>query len=77
MDYVGVCTCFILTDGAGRILIHQRSEKSRDEAGKWDTGSGALEVSLTLLENLFKEIYEEFGCGGKVIKEFQVRQVFR
>lgn len=77
LNYVGVCTCFILTDGMGKILIHQRSDKCRDEVGKWDTGSGALEVGLTLKENLFKEIHEEFGCSGKILRELPLRQVFR
>jgi ADP-ribose pyrophosphatase YjhB (NUDIX family) len=77
IDYVGVCTCFILTDGLGNIFMHKRTEKCRDEVGRWDVGSGKLEIGYTLEQNLFKELDEELNAKAKIIHKFPVMEVFR
>ena len=48
IDYIGVSTPFYCHDGQGNFLFHKRSQKCRDEQGRWDTGSGKLEFGLTV-----------------------------
>ena len=67
-DYVGVTTAFILTDGAGKILLVKRSNKCRDEHGTWDSGAGQLEVGFTLEENVRKEVREEYGSECEIME---------
>lgn len=77
IDYVGVTTCFILTDGHGNVLIHRRTKNCRDEVGKWDFGAGQLEVGLSFEENVLKEVREEFGCAGTIVDKYNVLEVHR
>ena len=53
IDYIGVSTPFYCHDGQGNFLFHKRSQKCRDEQGRWDTGSGKLEFGLTVEENVY------------------------
>lgn len=77
IDYVGITTVFFCHDGKGNFLFHKRSNKTRDEHGKWDTGSGKLEHGLTLQENVLKEVLEEYGCKGEIQEELPPLDVFR
>ncbi len=76
-DYIGVSTPFYCTDGRGRILLHRRSKKCRDEQGRWDTGSGQLELGHTLQENVLKEVREEYGCKGAIIEQLPAVSLIR
>lgn len=75
--YVGVSTPFYCHDGKGNFLFHKRSNKCRDEHGRWDTGSGQLEFGLTPEENVLKEIKEEYGVIGKIEKAIPAHSLFR
>ena len=77
IDYVGITTIFFCHDGKGNFLFHKRSDKCRDEHGRWDTGSGKLEHGLTLRENVLKEIEEEYGCVGVIDEELPPLDIFR
>lgn len=77
IDYVGITTIFFCHDGKGNFLFHKRSNKCRDEHGRWDTGSGKLEHGLTLRENVLKEIEEEYGCVGVIDEELPPIDIFR
>jgi len=59
-DYIGVNVCFLCYDGKGNLLMGKRSDKCRDEHGRWDCGGGGLEFGLSVEENLRKEIMEEY-----------------
>lgn len=76
-EYIGVSTPFYCTDGAGRFLLHKRSENTRDGQGTWDTGSGKLEFGLTLQENVLKEVREEYGCDGKILEQLPAKSILR
>lgn len=76
-DYIGVTTPFYCTDGKGRILMHKRGEKSRDERGRWDPGSGKLEHALSIDQNVLQEVLEEYGCGGEIIGSLPAHDIFR
>ncbi len=62
IDHIGVGVCFIVHDGKGKILLHKRGPKARDEQGTWDVGGGAIEFGESLNEAVEREIMEEFGC---------------
>lgn len=77
IDFTGVTTTFYCHDGNGNLLMHKRSQKCRDEQGKWDVGSGSLEFGLTPEDNLKKEIKEEYCTDVKDIKLLGVRSTHR
>ncbi len=62
VDFTGVSVAMYLHDDAGRLLMHKRSAKCRDEQGKWDTGAGALEFGETFEEGIAREAREEYGA---------------
>jgi len=76
-DYTGVTTAFYCTDGSGRFLFHKRSESCRDEHGKWDCGGGKLEFGCSLKENVLREVQEEYGCPGKILKQLPAHSMHR
>ncbi len=43
VDYTGVCVVFYCHDGQENVLMHKRSNKCRDEFGRWDIGGGGFE----------------------------------
>lgn len=67
-DSIGITTPFYCTDGRGRFLFHKRSSGCRDEQGRWDAGGGKLEFGQTLEESVLREVREEYGCPGKILK---------
>lgn len=77
VDFIGVTTPFYCTDGNGKFLFHKRSNKCRDEHGKWDSGAGRLEFGLSLEENVLKEVKEELGCDGEVLKQLPAHATMR
>jgi 8-oxo-dGTP diphosphatase len=61
IDYPGVTIGFFCHDGKGNFLMNKRSENCRDEKGKWDIGSGGLDLGETVEGTLKKEIKEEYS----------------
>lgn len=76
-DYIGVCVTFYCHDGEGNYLFHKRSEKCRDEHGRWDCGGGGLKFGESLLEGVKREIAEEYGVEPLEIEQIGVSDVFR
>lgn len=76
-DYVGVTTPFYCHDGEGNLLMHKRTKECRDEHGRWDTGSGKLELDLSLEENVLREVLEEYGCKGEIQEQVPAHDIFR
>ncbi len=60
-DYIGLTVSFYCHDGAGNYVIHQRSDKCRDEHGTWDFGGGGIKFGETIEDALLREIKEEYG----------------
>ena len=77
IDYAGITTPFYCHDGNGFFLLHKRSNKCRDEQGRWDPGSGKLEHRLDLEENVLKEVREEYGCDGIIEEALPAHSIFR
>ncbi len=76
-DCIGVTVSFILHDGAGKVLLHKRGEKCRDEQGRWDAGGGALEFGEEFLDCLRREVKEEFCADVTDIEFISVRNILR
>jgi 8-oxo-dGTP pyrophosphatase MutT (NUDIX family) len=67
-DYPGVSVTFFCHDGQGNFLMQKRGANARDENGRWDIGSGGLDLGVTVEETLRKEIEEEYGT---VVLDFE------
>ncbi|MFB6116167.1 MAG: NUDIX domain-containing protein [Candidatus Nanosalina sp.] len=76
-DYIGISTPFFCLNGDGEILFQLRGEKTRDESGRWDPGSGKLEKGLTLKENVRKEVREELNTECEIIDSIPAHGIFR
>jgi len=77
VDYIGISTVFYCHDGKGNFLLHQRSNKCRDEQGRWDFGGGQLHFGETLEEGVLREVKEEYGVVGKIEKQFLAHSLLR
>ncbi len=64
IDYTGIGVSFLCHDGAGNILLSQRSERCRDEHHCWEAGGGKLEYGEDPREAVLREIREEYGVEG-------------
>lgn len=69
IDYPGISICFLCHDGKENYLFNKRSENCRDEHGRWDCGAGALELGMDVVDNMKKEISEEY-CTDILEYEF-------
>ena len=76
-EYIGITTPFYCHDGNGNILMHKRTAQCRDEHFRWDPGSGKLEHNLSLEENVLQEVFEEYGCKGKIEGQLPAHDIFR
>lgn len=70
LDYIGVTVFFYCHDGQGNFLMHKRSQKCRDEQGRWDFPGGKLEFGESFAEAVLRELHEEHGCTGEVQEQF-------
>jgi ADP-ribose pyrophosphatase YjhB (NUDIX family) len=77
VDYIGITCVFFCHDGQGNFLLHKRSEKCRDEVGRWDCGGGAMEVGETFEQAVRREIKEEYGCDVLDLKFLRANNVLR
>ena len=77
VDYTGVCVVFYCHDGQGKVLMHKRSNKCRDEHGCWDTGGGGAEFGEKILDSVRREIVEEYGAEPIEIEHLGYRDVHR
>ena len=76
-DYIGVTTPFYCFDEMGNILMHKRTTACRDEHGRWDAGSGKLEFTHSLAQNVLQEVLEEYGCTGEIFHQLPAHDIFR
>lgn len=76
-DYTGISTSFYCHDGNGLFVMHKRSNKCRDEQGAWDFGGGRLEFGEDPKEGVLREVYEEYGVTGKIIKQLPAHSIIR
>lgn len=77
IDYIGISAVFYCHDGKGNFLLHQRSDKCRDEQGRWDFGGGQLRFGETPEAGVLREIQEEYGVRGKIERQFPAHSLLR
>jgi 8-oxo-dGTP diphosphatase len=76
-SFPGVTTTFFCHDGNGKLFLAQRSNRARDEHGRWDPGGGGLKFGQSLIENLNREIKEEYNATSKQTDFLGYFDVFR
>lgn len=74
-DTIGITTPLYCIDEDGYLAMHRRIGSSRDEHGRWDPGSGALEHGITLKENALREMREEYGCDGEIVGKLPAHEI--
>ena len=77
ISFVGVTTCFFCYDNKGKFFMAKRSNKSRDELGRWEIGGGGLKAGVTAEENIRREVKEEYGAIAKKIDFWGYRDILR
>lgn len=77
IDFIGITTPFYCVDGNGKLLLHKRSKACRDEHGTWDAGGGQLEFGETPEEGVLREVLEEYGCKGEILRSIPALTVLR
>ena len=77
LDYIGVTCVFYCHDGKGNLLLHKRSNKCRDEKGRWDCGGGAMKVGETFEQTVRREVKEEYCTVVKKLQLAGVSNVLR
>lgn len=69
LNYIGVAVVFFCHDGKGKFVMGKRSNKTRDEHGKWDPGGGSVEFGESMDNALKREVKEEY-CTEVIESEF-------
>ena len=77
IDYIGVTTPFYCNDGNGNFLLHKRSEAARDEKGRWDFGSGQLDLGEEVESGVLREVKEEWGVEGVIQEQLPAHSLLR
>lgn len=77
ISFTGVATTFLCHDGQGNIFFAKRSQRARDEQGRWDIGGGGLKWGVTAIDNVKREIEEEYSATPLSIEFLGYRDVFR
>lgn len=77
IDFIGVNCIFFCHDGAGKFLLHKRSQNCRDEKGMWDCGAGAMEFGESFEDTVSREVEEEYGVKPTDIKYIGSKNVIR
>lgn len=77
LDYIAIATPFYCNDGKGKFVMHKRSKNCRDEHGRWDFGSGKLEFGEEIEESVLREVFEEYGCSGKIQEQLPAHSIIR
>lgn len=76
IDFIGVSVSFFCHDG-NEFLLHKRSDKCRDEIGRWDFGGGRVEMGETLEKAVLREVKEEYGVTGTIEKQLPAHSLLR
>lgn len=70
IDYIGVSVGAWIVNDKGEILLLKRSEKTKNERGKWEAPGGEVEFGETLEEAIRREMKEELGIEIDILKQW-------
>jgi len=77
INCIGVTCVFYCYDGKGNLLLHKRTDKCRDEHGRWDCGGGAMKFGETFEQTVKREIFEEYCAKPLKIQLVGVNNLLR
>jgi len=77
VDFIGVTVPFVVHDGKGNVLLQKRSQRCRDERGRWDTGGGAVEFNESLEDAVKREVEEELGVKAEKVQFLTTYEALR
>lgn len=77
ISFVGVSTCFFVYDSNGRFFMGKRSQKARDEQGRWELGGGGLKFGQAAEANMLRELKEEYNATALKTDFLGYQDVFR
>jgi 8-oxo-dGTP diphosphatase len=77
ISFVGVTTTFLCHDGKGNFVMAKRGQNARDEQGRWEIGAGGLKAGTPILENVKREIKEEYNAKALEIEYMGYRDMHR
>lgn len=77
ISFVGVTTSFLCYDKTGEFIMAKRGQKARDEQGTWDQGGGGLKWGDKALDNVSREVLEEYGARAQKIDFLGYHDVLR
>lgn len=69
VDHIGISVVFFCHNGKGKFVLNKRSNKTRDEHGKWDPGGGSIEFEESIEDALKREVKEEY-CTEIIRSDF-------
>lgn len=76
-SFVGITTCFIMYTKDGEFFMAKRSNKTRDEHGRWEIQGGGLDFGQTAEENVIREMKEESNATPLKSEFLGYTDVFR
>ncbi len=77
IDHVGITVTFFCHDGKGNFLMSKRTNKTRDEHGKWELGGGGVSFNEPVIHALKREIKEEYCTNVKKTEFLGYRDIHR
>jgi ADP-ribose pyrophosphatase YjhB (NUDIX family) len=77
ISFPGIATVFMCHDGQGNMFLTKRSQKARDERGRWESGGGGLKHGQSVEANLKRELKEEYDVEPLRIDFIGYSEVFR
>ena len=77
IDHIGVTVTFSCHDGKGNFVMSKRTEKTRDEHGKWEFGGGGVNFNESVINALKREVKEEYCTNIKKIEFLGYRDMHR
>ena len=70
VSFTGISTPFICYDDSGKIFMSKRSNKARDEHGRWDCGAGGVKHGQSVEESMLRELREEYGVAEPIAVDY-------
>lgn len=66
VDFIGVSVGAFILNRKGELFLSKRSQKARNERGKWEAPGGAVDFGERREDAVIREVKEEFGVDSEV-----------